>query len=69
MYISVFCRYPGKPGCHLQPEVDGLRIVSNYSSEFIHRVTSKYVGKKMLVSKSVEITILVFSVIIQKSAT
>jgi hypothetical protein len=35
-----WCKYPGKPGCSLQPEVDGLRIISNTTSEFMHRVTS-----------------------------
>ncbi|CAI8030181.1 Vacuolar protein sorting-associated protein 16 homolog [Geodia barretti] len=36
-----WCKYPGKLGCCLQPEVDGLRLVSNTTSEFIHRVTSQ----------------------------
>jgi hypothetical protein len=36
-----WCKYPGKLGCCLQPEVDGLRLVSNTASEFIHRVTSQ----------------------------
>ena len=37
-------RYPGKPGCCLQPEIDGLRVISNDTSEFMHRVTSKLVS-------------------------
>lgn len=43
-YIIHVClsdrRYPGKVGCCLQPEIDGLRIISNTTSEFMHRVTS-----------------------------
>jgi hypothetical protein len=34
-------RYPGKVGCCLQPEIDGLRIITNRTSEFMHRVTSQ----------------------------
>ena len=41
MDLLLFClRYPGKLGCCLQPEVDGLRVISNTTSEFMHRVTS-----------------------------
>ncbi|CAI8030177.1 Vacuolar protein sorting-associated protein 16 homolog, partial [Geodia barretti] len=44
-----WCKYPGKLGCCLQPEVDGLRLVSNTTSEFIHRVTSMLIPHYTLI--------------------
>ena len=47
---SLFCpilfdhRYQKKMGCCLQPEIDGLRVITNRTSEFMHRVTSECIS-------------------------
>ena len=49
LYISLMgIRYPGKQGCCLQPEIDGLRVISDTTSEFLHRVTSEFAYTMLL---------------------
>jgi hypothetical protein len=39
--------YPLRSACILQPEIDGVRILTNHACEFIHRVTSKFIIKHL----------------------